>query len=263
MLNYSNKKQLIFGILFVVVATSVIGSAYYFLRSEPSCIDGILNQGEEKVDCGGPCFACKQDVKMQDLEVLSYNSFFLGNGKHDALAKIRNPNPSHGARLFSYKFKFYNQAKELIAEKSGTSYILAHQTRYVIESNITVSVDAAFADFSIDPLSEEWVKQDEVLVTLPIFSKKYEKVSEKGIEFAQVTGTVNNPGISNDFSSIDIQVVLVDADKKPIAAGKTIVNNLRMGENRQFNVIFSKDTLLPADIYAEATTNIFDEANIK
>jgi hypothetical protein len=27
---------------------------------KPSCYDGILNQGEEKIDCGGPCSPCKK-----------------------------------------------------------------------------------------------------------------------------------------------------------------------------------------------------------
>ena len=66
-----------------------------------------------------------------------------------------------------------------------------------------------------------------------------------------------------DLPKLMCILFLVDADKKPIAAGKTTVNNLRSGENRLFTIIFSKDTPSPADIYAEAVANIFNEANVK
>ena len=263
MLSYSLKKQFIFGALFLVIAAAVISFSYYFLKPEPSCFDGILNQSEVKMDCGGSCQACKLEIKIQDLEIISFNSFFLGNGKYDAMAQVKNLNPAHGAKLFNYRFKFYNSAKEQIAEKSGTEYILANQTKYIIESNIDAPEEAAFTDFSIDHFSVEWVEQSEALIALPVFSKKYEVVSEKGIEFAQVVGTVNNPASSYGFAEVDVHIILVDADKKPIAAGKTTVNDLRSGENRLFTVIFSKDTPLPADIYAEAVANIFNEANVK
>ena len=263
MLSYSFKKQFIFGALFLVIAAAIISFSYYFLKPEPSCFDGILNQSEVKTDCGGSCQACKPEIKIQDLEIISYNSFFLGNGKYDAMAQVKNLNPARGAKSFIYRFKFYNSAKEQIAEKSGTEYILANQTKYIIESNIDAPEEAAFTDFSIDHFSVEWIEQDEALIALPVFSKKYEVVSEKGIEFAQVVGTVNNPASSYGFAEVDVHIILVDADRKPIAAGKTTVNNLRSGENRLFTVIFSKDTPLPADIYAEAVANIFNEANVK
>ena len=263
MLSYSFKKQFIFGALFLVIAAAVLGFSYYFFKPEPSCFDGILNQNEVKTDCGGSCQACKLEIKIQDLEIISYNSFFLGNGKYDAMAQVKNLNSARGAKSFIYRFKFYNSAKEQIAEKSGTEYILANQTKYIIESNIDAPEEAAFTDFSIDRFSVEWIEQDEALIALPVFSKKYEVVSEKGIEFAQVVGTVNNPASSYGFAEVDVHIILVDADKKPIAAGKTTVNNLRSGENRLFTVIFSKDTPLPADIYAEAVANIFNEANVK
>ena len=263
MLSYSFKKQFIFGALFLIIAAVILSFSYYFLKPEPSCFDGILNQSEVKTDCGGSCQACKPEIKIQDLEIISYNSFFLGNGKYDAMAQVKNLNPAHGAKSFIYRFKFYNSAKEQIAEKSGTEYILANQTKYIIESNIDAPEEAAFTDFSIDRFSVEWIEQDEALIALPVFSKKYEVVSEKGIEFAQVVGTVNNPASSYGFAEVDVHIILVDADKKPIAAGKTTVNNLRSGENRLFTVIFSKDTPLPADIYAEAVANIFNEANVK
>ena len=32
---------------------------YYCISSLASCNDGLQNQGEDEVDCGGPCDACQ------------------------------------------------------------------------------------------------------------------------------------------------------------------------------------------------------------
>ena len=67
------------------------------------------------MDCGGSCQACWK-LKYKILEIISFNSFFLGNGKYDAMAQVKNLNPAHGAKLFNYRFKFYNSAKEQIGK---------------------------------------------------------------------------------------------------------------------------------------------------
>ena len=83
------QKQFIFGALFLVIATAVISFSYYFLKPSRVVLTVFLNQSEVKMDCGGSCQACKLEIKIQDLEIISFNSFFLGNGKYDAMAQVK------------------------------------------------------------------------------------------------------------------------------------------------------------------------------
>lgn len=243
----------------MIAAVSFLG--YQVLKPTASCIDGVLNQGEEKIDCGGPCAACKV-VRFFDVEVLSYQSFFAG-GAYDALAQVRNPNAQHGTRALAYTFRFFDAGKNVIAEKKGTTYLLAGQTRYIVENNIDTKEPAAFVTFTIDSFGA-WELQEKLTgqITLPIFSKKYERVGASEQGFAKVTGTVENQS-DHTFTSVSIHVVLVDKNKKPIATGKTELNNVRFHEGRAFVVLFPKEITLPADIYAEAVTNVLDGANIR
>src|SRR3989338_8298314 len=128
-MDYKLKRQLIFTAVFLAIITTTSFFVYQTVKPSASCIDGILNQEEEKVDCGGPCAACTV-IRFFDIEVLSYQSFFTG-GAYDAFAQVRNPNTKHGTRFFSYTFHFYDENKNVIAEKKGTTYLLAGQTRYI------------------------------------------------------------------------------------------------------------------------------------
>jgi len=51
------KLQLILG-LFIFLGVFSAGCLNDDNKIPPNCFDGILNNGEEKIDCGGPCIAC-------------------------------------------------------------------------------------------------------------------------------------------------------------------------------------------------------------
>src|SRR5829696_3181026 len=47
----------------------------------PTCSDGIQNQGETGIDCGGPCTACA--LSARDSVALDYNTNYLGSAIND------------------------------------------------------------------------------------------------------------------------------------------------------------------------------------
>lgn len=260
-MDYKLKRQLIFGVILFAIISASVFFGYQLFKPQASCIDGVLNQGEEKVDCGGPCMACRV-VRFSDVEVMSYH-LFSADDSYDALARVRNPNTQHGTRALAYTFHFYDEGKSVIAEKKGVTYLLAGQTRYIVENNINTEKRAAFITFTVDSFGV-WEPQEKLTdqIAFPIFSKKYERVGASEQGFARVTGTVEN---RSDYTvaSVDVHIVLVDKNKNPIAAGKTELNNVRFHEGRAFVVLFPKEIALPADMYAEAITNVLDDANVR
>ncbi len=264
-MDYSLKRQLSFGIVFIVIIAVIVFFAIRIATPTPTCLDGKQNQQEEKVDCGGPyCQACKV-MKLEDINVISYREFPVGKSVYDALAEVRNKNNAHGVRLLEYVFTFYDADKNVIAEKKGSTHLLAGETRFIIENNIPVSTEksVAFFNFSVkNPVA--WEEQRILIGTaaLPIFSKRYETAVPGKTAFASVVGTLQNKA-SYSFGIIDVNVVLTDSTGKHIAVGTTQVNNLRFKESRNFVVLFPQETPLPADIQAEATTNLFDASNVQ
>lgn len=260
-MEYKLKRQIIFGAAVLILAGGVIIAGYNLLKPKASCSDGILNQNEEQVDCGGLCQACKV-TRFEDIKVLSYNSFLLKDGSYDAYAEVKNPNISHGTESLSYTFSFYDSDKKLIGERAGKGYVLANQTRYIIESNIQLSGQAAFTGFIVNP-DVSWQKQEAGAINLPVFSQKYEPLA-KGEEhgFAKATGVVENQ-TEHDFDEVEVDAVLVDKNNQIFAAGKTQIDNLRFGESRAFSVLFLEAIPSPSNVYITAHTNIFNPANMR
>lgn len=260
-MDYKLKRQLIFGGGFIIVVILLSSSAYQSFKPKVSCSDGIRNQGEKKTDCGGPCAACKE-ARLRDIEILSYRMLEAGDS-YDAAAQVRNANSAHGVHSLAYAFRFYDGERNMFAERTGSAYVLAGQTRYIIESGIPLPSVPAFVSFAITP-GVVWNAQDVPTeqVVLPVFSKKFEKISAPAVGFAKVSGIVENKK-DHTLSLVDVQVVLVDKDAQPIAVGKTQLDNLRFGESRSFTVLFPAIIPLPADIYTEAMANVFEAANVR
>lgn len=258
-MEYQFKRQIIFGAAVLALIGGSVFAGYKLLKQTPTCFDGILNQNEEKVDCGGLCQACKV-TKLEDIKVLSSGSFSLKDGSYDAYAEISNPNFNYGSGSFDYTFSFYNTDKKLIKKYAGQSYILANQTRYVVESDINLSEPAVFTDFAVNS-NISWQKQDNLGVSLPVFSQKYEPLAEGDRSgFAKVSGAVDNK-TGYDLGEVDVSAVLVDGNNKVFAVGKTQIDSLRFGENRSFAVFFPEAIPSPSNVYVSASSNIFDVAN--
>jgi len=258
-MEYRLKRQLTIGVIFSFFVLSGLVFLFLSQKTDPTCYDGILNQDEEKIDCGGSCSQCV-DTYFDDLEVLSSDILFFG-GKYDVFAEVKNPNSGYGSGNIRYSFKFYDQGGNFISEKKGRSYILAGETKHILESNLDVSQIPSFVKFDVEPIN--WQEQIRSTIKLPIFSKKYESVSIPGSPVdSQATGVIENQ-TNYSFVDVDVVVILLDSNDKPIAVNQTKINNLRATERRDVVVPwFSKVEGNVSKIYMEASANVFDDANI-
>jgi hypothetical protein len=88
-----------------------------------TCHDGKQNQGETSIDRGGPCLLLDERY-LQPHAVLWARSFRVRDGSYNAVAYIQNPNPSAGVSSAAYTFSLYDSQNILIAERTGTTYIM-------------------------------------------------------------------------------------------------------------------------------------------
>ncbi len=258
-MEYRLKKQLTIGVIFSIFVVSFFISIFLLQKSDASCFDKILNQNEENIDCGGPCLPCV-DAYFENIEVLSSNILFF-DGAYDVFARIKNPNSRYGTGELRYKIKFYDKNGNFISEKKGKSYILASETKYILESNLDITPTPSFVKFEIEPVN--WQEQERSIIKLPIFSKKYETVSIPGSSvISQVTGVIENQ-TNYSFVDVDVVVVLFDENEKQIAVNQTKINNLRAAERRGLVIPwFSKIDKQVNKVFIEASANVFDDANI-
>ena len=205
---------------------------YQIAKPNTSCYDGKQNQAEDGIDCGGPCQVCEKEIKANDVEVLE-KYFVYGSGDYyDVMAKIDNPNSRYGAAKLSYEFDLVNGEGQSLIKRQGESFILPGETKYIIELNLTSGENPYTAEFKITNVEwEEFLGYEEP--KLGIYNKNYHEESGK----SEVFGLLKNESYF-DFNSIEIDIILRDENRKPLALGKNEMRTISSQQERDFKVFW-------------------------
>lgn len=196
-----------------LVAAILIASTH----RAPSCVDGVRNQGEEGVDCGGPCpYLCT--ASEQPPTVLYTKVLDNGSGRSDVIAAIENKNAA-AAKQVPYVITLYGPDRSSAGEINGTVDLPPAATVPVFVPGVGSGgqkISAAF--LSLNPAAPRWYALSEPRV-VPIVTD------------SAFSGTHNSPRIDATLSNQsttplrDVRVVVMvhDASGNVIAASQTIV----------------------------------------
>jgi hypothetical protein len=130
------RKQIIYGSILGLIFFLFVLFIYFQLKPQvlPSCFDGKKNQGEEDIDCGGPCPICElksaQPLKIYPVQFIVYQNTI------DIIGLVENPNSNLGLKELNYYFEIYDSNKFLKATTSLKSISLEPETKkYILEIN--------------------------------------------------------------------------------------------------------------------------------
>ncbi len=255
-MNRYHKKKLKIIFVYLLILVIVAGGIYLLIKLKlPSCSDGIQNQGEEGIDCSGPCSPCPWQLQ-KDLEVILAEAVETQDNYSDLIAKIRNSNKEYGAESFSYVFDIYDFKGNLVLSKQGSSYILPQETKYIIEQKVLVQSKIYNVEFRVVHIP--WQKlvdyEEPELLIRNLDFKQLDNTS-------RLSGTLENRG-NYDFDRIDIYSVLFDARSDIVGVGKTEARTVLSKGSRYFEI----NWFFPIDVQLEnidvsAKTNVFLDEN--
>ena len=256
-----NKKRLVIIFVYLVIFFLLGWLLYSWLKPAPSCFDGKKNQNEEGADCGGVCQKqCEKIYTAQDLAVKEKAFVPAGQDSYDVMMRISNPNNQLGIASFSYKFTLKGQSGNVLTERSGTSFILPVESKYIIETGLESKETPAEIDATVNiPKWTEFFGYEKP--ELNIYNKRYELVSS-GVGYSEAKGLLRNES-SFDFDTIKINVVLRDERKNPVAFNKTEMKTINSGEERDFRLLWPVNFpgLVDGSPEMEAEANVFDSQN--
>jgi hypothetical protein len=226
-------------VLIYLLILAVIGFFIYLkYKPKPSCFDSVQNQNEESVDCGGICEKKCEIIPQQNIQVGETGAVDSGiNGQYDFYAQAYNPNNLFGAKSFQYNFQAQDSSGKIIAQKSGSGFLLPGEKKYIIEGNVAVLEIPARVNFSVT--STEWVEFNGDYLQKPdlkVVNKEYNEIVS-GVGFSEAKGLVKNES-PFDFNLIKIQVILRDSQNKIVALNSTQMSTVKAGENRDFRVFW-------------------------
>jgi len=207
---------LILGIVIAAFLTIVLIATLY---KTPTCTDGVQNQNELGIDCGGPCvYLCSSQE--QPPTVLFTEVLQNIVGRTDVVAMVENKNTNAAAKHVPYRITLYGVNQTFIQEVDGTLDLPPGTTVPVYVPNIASGkqkVTQAFLD--VDASAPRWFIMFSDSRAVPTVSNtmKNGTASEPRID-----ALLTNPGATS-MANVQAIVLVYDARKNIIAASQTIV----------------------------------------
>lgn len=226
-------KQLIYGALYLLIIAGIVYIPTRIFKAAPSCSDGILNQDEEGVDCGGSC----QDCAILSLKPIVVLPKVIQNplnlNKTILFTELRNPNAAYGASAFTYSVVFYGKNNEVLSTYSQDSLIYAGEVTYRTDLTLDVPFDqiTRVEGSSVNP---RWKSLAEMI------SPKTQ-VRDLQARFEDERGRLVITGIIKNDNAFDIRRAVIHALVSQTGGGvvgvsKAIVQDLTPLEDRAFEI---------------------------
>lgn len=153
-------KKIIYGFFYLVILSAIAFVAGRpFFSPNPSCLDGIMNQEEEGIDCGAVCGReCLPD-NLEELYPSLTRTFGINEDRLTFLAEIKNPNQDFAASSFSYRVEFYEERDEPLGVITGQSLVPNGGVNYIVLPNLPLPKSNLIrADLKIT--STNWVSAE-------------------------------------------------------------------------------------------------------
>lgn len=257
-----SRKRLFVASTYIVIVFLVGWIINVMRQPAPTCSDGVKNQDETGVDCGGVCGACAVErLQPDNLDIQETALVYGGVDTYDVLAKIVNPNPEDGAESFDYDFILKDDQGNVLAERKGRSFILPGETKYLLATQLSSGSLPKKIALEISNIQWKYFTggyQDRPVIN--VYSKRYDRITS-GVGFGEATGLVVNES-PFDFVNVRVNIVLRDGNGKPIAVNYTEMQTLKSAEKRDFRLTWP--TGFPGDVAsmeAEAEADVYHSDN--
>jgi len=207
---------IVLALIAVAFGATLLISAVY---QTPSCVDGVQNQGETGVDCGGPCPYLCTDQQLPPT-VLFTKAVSNGAGRLDVIASVDNKNTIAAAANVPYRVRVYGANQALLREVTGTIDLPPLTTVPVFLPGLASSQQAVTNVFlEIDPTAPKWF----TLSPDPRILPKVTNTKLGGtINAPRVEAVLANPSIT-PLSNVPVVVMVRDKDGNVIGASSTVV----------------------------------------
>lgn len=262
MLTWRTRRQFAAIAILVIFIGAMIFAVIFRALPEKTCFDNRRNQGEEGVDCGGPCVSCALK-NPKPLTVFWTKAIAAGNHVYDVAAQIENPNIEVAPVKIIYDIVLADRFGE-IARKRGETFMYAKDSMYFVDSIV------AEAEKDRRPRRVEFEIQETAWDLLAkaerpnIFSERSEygvEELEAGRQSVITASVLNRSPLA--FRVADVRFLAFDSEDNLLGANRIIVENFLPGTRRSVRSVWPKEfPVSPERIAVEVRANSFDRANL-
>ncbi|HVB20110.1 MAG TPA: hypothetical protein VNF51_02405 [Candidatus Paceibacterota bacterium] len=222
-MSWAAQRRFIIMLIIGSIIVALVATVFFTTFSQaPSCTDGIQNEGETGIDCGGPCpYLCTADE--QPPTVLFTTALTNAAGRTDVVASIENKNANAAAKDVPYNVTLYDAKQLLLQTVSGTLDLPPGATETVFIPGVISGKQAvANAFLTIAPSAPRWFAMAADTRILPSVLNTVQSGSPNA---PSVDATLGN-GSSTTLTNVQVIVLVRDAQGSVIAASRTVVPSI-------------------------------------
>jgi hypothetical protein len=233
MLSWSAKRKfIIIFILFILFGTPTGIYVYKKLQKPDSCFDGMKNQNERGVDCGGICkIACFENVK-QDPDIQWSRAYYVAPGIYNLVAYIQNPNIDYISKPTKYIFKVYDEKNVLITTREGIIGIPTSKIFPIFEP--TISTNNAIPRIVTFEFTEP-VTLIEYFGNKPELEVVEQKLSRQDTSPKLDVKIVNKT--LNTYKNVEVIAIMYDEEGNGVLSSRTFIDSI--GDKGEVDVVFT------------------------
>ncbi len=233
MLSWSAKRKLvIIFILFILFGTPTGFYIYQKLQKAPTCFDGMQNQNERGVDCGGICqIACFENVK-KDPDIQWSRAYYVAPGIYNLVAYIQNPNIDYISKPTKYIFRVYDDKNVLIATREGVVGIPTSKIFPIFEPTIeTGEVIPKLVTFEFT----EYVTWLEYFGNKPELEVVEQRLSRQDTS-PKIDAKIINKTL-NTYKNVEVVAIVYDPEGNGVMSSRTYIDSI--GDKGEVDVVFT------------------------
>lgn len=212
-------------VLFLTAISFLIFWKFWY--SAPTCFDGVKNNDESGIDCGGSCsLVCRAEV-IQPIIRWDPRLFEILPGIWSSLVYVENPNIDSEAVYVPYTLTIYDEQNDILIKREGATVLPKNKTVGIFDGSI-IMPEGKKPRRAIFELGKNivWNKR--------ISSEGKIKITHTPLLRLQsaprVEANVKNEDIK-DLKNIELVIAIFDGQDNAIAASRTFLENLKKGES--------------------------------
>ena len=233
MLSWSARRKIIYILVLVLIfGTPTSFYIYKKMQKPASCFDGLQNQDERGVDCGGICqIACLNNIK-QEPDIQWSRAYYVAPGVYNLVAYIQNPNVDYISQPAKYVFKIYDDKNVLIATREGVIGIPTTKVFPIFEPTIeTGNLIPKIIKFEfVEPIT--WI---EYFGNKPELETVDQKLSRTDT-FPKLEAKIKNKTL-NTYKNVEVIAIIYNEEGNGVLSSRTFID--KIGDKGEANISFT------------------------
>jgi hypothetical protein len=219
-------------IVILVIGLPIGFIVWKSLQKPPSCMDGVKNQDEHGVDCGGICqIACMYEVQAEPTIQWS-RAYYVTKGVYNLVAYLQNPNTEYISRPVKYTFRVYDENNVVIATREGVVALPTTKLFPIFEPTVDVGeripkkVSFEFSDQIV------WVEYHGEKPELDVTEQKLSLSTST----PTISARIRNKTL-NTYKNVEVVAVIYDEKGNGFLASRTYIDSI--GDRETATVYFT------------------------